>query len=92
LTTSMALDDPTWPTDVQNLIAAFAKSGIEFSADDLRKSIRPAPHDNLWGAAFSAARRRGIITCAGYRESTTPSRRHGVVRLWAAPPKETHHG
>lgn len=78
-----ALDDLDWKSDAQNMIAAYAESGLRFSADDLRKSLREPPSCADWGAAFRAARTKGLITCVGSIESTTPSRKGGLIRLWA---------
>ncbi|WP_193339981.1 hypothetical protein [Pseudarthrobacter sp. AB1] len=44
----------------------------EFDADDLRREIRPAPHGNLPGLAFAAARN------AGHIESVSAARQAGV--------------
>lgn len=81
-----ALEDLTWHADALDVIRAYAASGLHFTAEDLRRSIRPAPQPNDIGAAFRAARALGIITALGFRESTTPSRKCGVIRVWASQP------
>lgn len=82
MSTPIALADLDWHEDAVNMIAAYAASGLTFCADDLRRSMRPAPNPNDVGNAFAAARQRGIITATGYTESTAPSRRRGVIRVW----------
>lgn len=71
-----------WHADAMARIEAYAASGISFSADDLRDSLRPAPTPNDVGTVFRAARTLGLITCAGYTESKAPSRKGGLIRLW----------
>lgn len=79
----MVLDDSaSWHQDAVDTIAALAETGHVLTADDLRKIMRPAPTDKAPGSAFRAARMLGIITATGYQESTTPSRKGGVIRQW----------
>ena len=77
-----ALEDLDWNQDALNWLEAYAWSGLDFTADDLRKSFRPPPHGNMTGAAFQTARKLGIIRPVGFTESNTPSRRHSVIRVW----------
>ena len=86
-----ALEDLSWHSDAADMIAAYAASGLTFSAEDLRKALRKPPQPNDIGAAFRAARVKGIITATGFRESTTPSRRGGVIRTWVAAPTKGNH-
>lgn len=86
MSTPMALDDrEAWHQDALDTIAALAETGHVLTADDLRKVMRPSPNPNDVGSAFRAARLLGIITTVGTRESTAPSRKGGLIRLWAAP-------
>ena len=78
----MVLEDLDWSADAVATIIALAQSQPLVTADDLRREMRPAPHSNHIGAAFSAARSQGFIEAAGYTTSNTPSRHHGVVRVW----------
>ena len=80
--TAAVLEDQSWHTDALNVIGAFAASGLTFTAEDLTRSIRPAPNPNDVGNVFQSARRAGLITCVGFRESSTPSRKGGVIRIW----------
>lgn len=88
MTRPAVLEDTAWHRDAVDTIAALAETGVILTADDLRKVMRPAPSDKAPGTAFRAARLLGIITTVGTRESTTPSRKGGLIRLWAAPTKE----
>ena len=81
------LEDTAWIDDAMNMLTAYAASGLVFSSDDLRQSMRPAPNPAQVGTAFREAHRLGIIRPTGYKESTTPSRRHGVIRTWTAKEK-----
>lgn len=78
------LEDLDWPKDAINMLTAYAKSGLVFSAEDLRESMRPAPSPSQVGTAFREAHRLGIIRPTGYKESSTPSRKGGVIRQWRA--------
>lgn len=51
MTTPAALEDLDWPTDALNWLEAYAWSGLEFTADDLRKSVRPHL-TGTWSAAY----------------------------------------
>ena len=81
------LEDTAWIEDALNMLTAYAASGLMFSAEDLRDSMRPAPNPAQVGTAFREAHRLGIIRPTGYKESSTPSRRHGVIRTWTAKEK-----
>jgi hypothetical protein len=83
MTAPMALDDHAdWPADALATIIGISHSQEIFSADDLLWELRKPPHPNQVGAAFAAARNLGFIEPVGYRISTTPSRKHGVLRTW----------
>lgn len=75
-------EDLDWSADAVATIEALANAGT-FTADDLRREMRPAPHGNMIGAAFTTARKLGYIRTIGYQTSNTQSRRRGVVRVWA---------
>lgn len=76
------LEDATWPEDAVATIIDLSHAHDTFTADDLAREIRKAPHPNMVGAAFTTARGQGLIEAAGYTTSNTPSRHHGVVRVW----------
>ena len=83
MTQAMALEDDVWHEDALATIIGLAHRG-QFTADDLRREMRPAPHCNHVGAAFTAARKLGYIEADGYTTSTNTTRRHGVIRTWRA--------
>lgn len=76
------LEDLSWPEDAVATIAALANAQRILTAEDLAREMRKPPHPNMFGAAFSAARSQGLIEAAGYTTSNTPSRHHGVIRVW----------
>ena len=71
-----------WAEDAAATILGLAHVHPLFTADDLRREMRPAPHDNLYGQAFATARNLGYIEAAGYTTSNSKTRKHGVVRVW----------
>ena len=82
MTAAMVLEDTTWSEDAVSTIIGLAHAQSTFTAEDLAREMRKAPHPNMVGAAFSAARSQGFIEAAGYTTSNTPSRHHGVIRTW----------
>ena len=77
-----ALEDHDWSADAVATIIALSHAQDIVTAVDLAREIRKPPHPNMTGAAFSAARAQGFIEAAGYTTSNTPSRHHGVIRVW----------
>jgi len=77
-----ALEDIDWHEDAVSTIVALADCYSLITSDDLRHEMRPAPHPNHYGAAFTAARKLGYIEPVGYQTSTAPSRHRGVQRTW----------
>jgi hypothetical protein len=77
-----ALEDLAWKDDAQDWLDSWAWSGLTFTAEDMRRAFRLPPHPNMTGAAFQAARHRGVIRAVGFIESTTPSRNRAVIRVW----------
>jgi hypothetical protein len=78
--------EATHPDDASVLrtgIEHLAALGRHFTADDLWTLNVPMPaHPNQVGAAFSAARKQGVITSVGYAPSTRKGRNGSVVRVW----------
>lgn len=77
-----ALEDNDWPGDAIATIIDLADSQEVVTADDLHRELRRPPVANWAGVAFSTARNLGYIEPVGYQTSTTPSRKHGVLRQW----------
>jgi hypothetical protein len=67
-------------------IAALAKLGHAFDAGDVRAWAGPFETGNVIGAAFSAAKKAGLIRVAGVTTSKAVSRHAGLVRLWEGVP------
>lgn len=82
MTQAMVLADEAWHEDAVATIVALADCYALITADDLRREMRPAPHSNHVGAAFTAAKAHGYIEPVGYQTSTAPSRHRGVLRTW----------
>jgi adenosine/AMP kinase len=78
----IALEDLDWAEDAVATIVGLAASGLPFTAEDLRREMREAPHCNMYGIAFTTAKGLGYIRPIGYRTSTTPTRKRGVLRVW----------
>lgn len=76
------LADETWSEDAVATIIGLSHAQEVVTAEDLARELRKPPHPNMTGAAFSAARAQGFIEAAGYTTSNTPSRHHGVIRVW----------
>lgn len=57
-------------------------TGTTFSSDQLRERVSQPDHPSWPGAAWSSARRRGLIEPVGWRISKFRSRHGGPVRVW----------
>lgn len=79
-----ALEDTDWHEDAVSTLLALADRYALITADDLRREMRPAPHCNHVGAAFTAAKRLGYIEPVSYTTSNTTTRRHGALRTCGA--------
>ena len=84
MTQAMALDeyDEHWSADAVAAIISLSLDHDTFSADDLRKHMRPPNRPAQWGAAFTSARVQGLIESAGYKKSTTKTRNNGSHQIW----------
>lgn len=71
-----------WFTDARFMIERLAAGNDRFTADDLRKVMRPAPNRYWAGLAFGHAQQAGLIEWVGYRKSTTKSRKGSPVSIW----------
>ena len=78
-----------WKADALDLIVQLAKTGREFTSDDLYKAGLPsAPHPNLVGPVFHRAMNLGyIVPTHQVRRSQRKARRHG----WVAVYRGAHH-
>ncbi|MDZ5077900.1 hypothetical protein [Nesterenkonia sp. HG001] len=69
---------------IEALAARSARTGAEFTADDLRRMIGEPDHPNWFGSAFNTARIARIIEPVGFTISRARSRHGGVIRTWRA--------
>lgn len=83
----MALEDTEWKDDARLAILRLAKTEPEFTADDLRRVLRPAPVGNWVGQAFTSAKNAGLIEWVRYVKSNTKTRRGGSVSVWRRKPE-----
>lgn len=87
----LALEDTTWREDAMDVVERLAKQGRRFTADDLRKELRPAPHQNMVGPVFTAAQRRGLISKVANANSRVKSRNGGHQYEWIGNTWRDHH-
>lgn len=69
-----------WKNEADSLIVSMARSGAEFTAEDVRAWVGDPPKPNAIGARFMAALRSGIIERAGWKHA---SRREAHARALA---------
>lgn len=76
--------DDWWWSGAMRALEHEATSGRPFAADDLAETYGlPAPdHPGRWGALFRVAHKRGLVEPVGFRQSRSPSRAGGVLRVW----------
>lgn len=87
MTSPMPLEDTDWPIDAQLAILRLSITEDEFTADDLRRVLRPAPHPNHVGAAFLACKNAGLIEPVAYQTSASKTRKNGALRTWRRKPE-----
>jgi hypothetical protein len=71
-----------WVDHCDAVIATMARSGREFTAEDLRSWVGEPPHPNAWGGRFIAAIKRGWIHCVGYRKAKRAKAHARVVAVY----------
>ena len=75
--------DEWWASTCRAAIETLATCGRPFSADDVhRLGVTDPDTPARWGAAFSAARKAGVIRPVGYEQSRREGRNGSVVRVW----------
>lgn len=73
----------TWKDDWERAIRRLATSGIEFTADDVRRLAGPpTDHPNAAGGIFGRLSHEGLITLVGYEKSPRPSLHSHRVGVW----------
>lgn len=84
----VAEHNEAWMDYVTSAIACFAKSGIEFTSEDVRTycgtwaAFSSPKHPNAWGAAFSRAAKQGLIERVGYQKNRLASAHSRIVSTW----------
>ena len=71
-----------WFEDARLAIVRLSITEESFTADDMRKVMRPAPDQHWPGIAFNNARRAGLIEPVSYTTSNSSTRKHGALRTW----------
>jgi hypothetical protein len=81
-----AQTDPAGFERALKAISVLAEFGNTFDAGDVRAWAGPFETGNVIGAAFSAAKKAGLIRVVGVTTSKAVSRHGGLVRLWEGVP------
>ena len=77
------LDYEVWKDAARQALAAFARSGTEFTAEDVRDVVGDPPgHPNAMGGSFQKASRQGLIHRVGFRPARRPSRNVSSLAVW----------
>lgn len=86
LTGPMAIPDAksVWLADAGDAIERLARSGRNFTADDVRALIGEPENGNWWGIAFAKARNTGVIQPVAFGVSRSKSRNGGSLKVWRA--------
>jgi len=74
--------DDAWKDDAVAAIVSLSLDHETFSADDLRKEMRPPNRSAQYGAAFTSAQAQGFIEPVESHKSTSKSRNHGRNLRW----------
>jgi hypothetical protein len=84
MTQAMVLDDwdAAWKDDAVATIISLSLDHDTFTADDLRKHMRPPNRSAQWGAAFTSAQAQGLIESVESHKSTIKSRNNGRNLRW----------
>jgi hypothetical protein len=77
-----AAEDEAWKARADIAIDQLAKSGREFTAEDVRAGAGDPRRPNAFGARLQAASRSGVIVKVGYRASRRASLHAHPVALW----------
>jgi hypothetical protein len=78
--------DPEGFARASTAIQPLAALGPPFDASDVRAWAGPFESPNVIGAAFSRARKSGLIRASGVTTAKAASRHGGLVRLWEGVP------
>jgi hypothetical protein len=79
----LAHEEEVYKHRTLGVIAAFALTGEDFTADDVRAVVGDPPHHpNVLSALFRKARQIGIIVPVGIGTAQRKSRHAGLNRVW----------
>lgn len=79
---ALSFDGGAWSDAAWRELVRLARTGREFSADDLIDEVGLPDSPGTCGATIGAARRAGLIRAVGYTTSRRVTRHGGVQRLW----------
>ena len=74
--------DEAWKDDAVATIVSLSLDHETFSADDLRREMRPPNRSSQYGAAFTSAQAQGLIESVASHKSTSKTRNHGRNLRW----------
>lgn len=74
--------DMAWKDDAVAAIVELSLAQESFSADDLRREMRPPNRSAQYGAAFTSAQAQGLIESFESHKSSSKSRNHGRNLRW----------
>lgn len=74
--------DEAWKDDAVATIIGLSLAHESFSADDLRREMRPPNRPAQYGAAFTSAQAQGLIESIESHKSSSKSRNHGRNLRW----------
>lgn len=74
-------DRALWFEDALATIRGLSLAG-EFTADDLRREMRPPASDKWQGLVFGLAKRKGLIEKVNDTTSKARSRNNGSLKTW----------
>lgn len=74
--------DPIWNEKALEELRRLARSGLEFSAEDIRDRVGDPDSSGSLGGLFQRARHAGLIEFVGYRRARRIQRHAGVIGIW----------
>jgi D-arabinose 1-dehydrogenase-like Zn-dependent alcohol dehydrogenase len=77
-----AAEHEAWKTKADAAIDQLAKSGKDFTAEDVRAIAGDPSRPNAFGARIQAAKRDGTIVRVGYRASQRASLHAHPIAVW----------
>ena len=72
----------SWERAAASALLELARSGREFTAEDVRRRAPRPPDENAIGGLMRQAARAGLIACIRYERATRPQARGHLLRVW----------